>query len=83
MGDARNYPEIRALRFQYASLFLPRNLRNDTGTKASTLHEFTSTTGDKVARKVQRAREKEAPPRVTRKVDQRVGAFSHTPFAVA
>eukprot|EP00962_Isochrysis_galbana_P038031 scaffold13412_cov152-Isochrysis_galbana.AAC.6 len=30
MGDARNYPEIRALRFQYASLFLPRNLRNDT-----------------------------------------------------
>eukprot|EP00962_Isochrysis_galbana_P047163 scaffold19191_cov134-Isochrysis_galbana.AAC.6 len=29
MGDARKYPEIRALRFQYAALFLPRNLRND------------------------------------------------------
>jgi len=29
MGDARKYPEIRALRFQYAMLFLPRHLRND------------------------------------------------------
>jgi len=29
MGDARKYPEIRALRYQYATLFLPRDLRND------------------------------------------------------
>eukprot|EP00962_Isochrysis_galbana_P032323 scaffold10597_cov124-Isochrysis_galbana.AAC.8 len=29
MGDARKYPEIRALHHQYATLFLPRDLRND------------------------------------------------------
>eukprot|EP00962_Isochrysis_galbana_P048191 scaffold19994_cov129-Isochrysis_galbana.AAC.1 len=29
MGEARKYPEIRALRFQYAMLFLPHHLRDD------------------------------------------------------
>eukprot|EP00962_Isochrysis_galbana_P004824 scaffold1320_cov113-Isochrysis_galbana.AAC.3 len=29
MGDARKYPEIRASRFQYAMLFLPKKIRAD------------------------------------------------------
>eukprot|EP00962_Isochrysis_galbana_P008481 scaffold2348_cov114-Isochrysis_galbana.AAC.2 len=31
MGDARKYPEIRAARFQYAMLWLPKKIRADYG----------------------------------------------------
>jgi len=31
MGDAYEYPEIRAARFQYAMLWLPANVRADYG----------------------------------------------------
>eukprot|EP00962_Isochrysis_galbana_P015487 scaffold4440_cov109-Isochrysis_galbana.AAC.2 len=59
MGDARKYPEIRAARFQYAMLWLPKKISADYGLR----HNSQQSTVDRQQSDLPRLRTTRAVPR--------------------